>query len=340
MQQPTAPRAARVVLPGDRPPWTDSGLRVRRGERVTLLGSGRIGWSTGDGAGARHHLWGRVPGGTVFGCTRDTTTVVADRDGPLQLCVHLGRWADPGGAVVPGSARYGPDRGALHVTVLIWPPGTDPVTGLGRLAPDLADPALVAAERARLSDPVVPPAGWRHGLDLGPSEVFRHARDDGRPAVDVRCEDTAAVLERDVDVPLVPGLRLGWSWRVEQLPGTGPENVRARHDHVGIGAGFDTGHDLNWFWSTVLRPDDDAFRCPVPGRPLTHVPVRRGPAGLGRWRHESRDLWADHRTWLGPAPDRVTRVSLLAVSHFGHGTAAARFRDIGLHVPGGPTVTL
>lgn len=267
MQHPTAPRTTRILLPGDRPPWTDSGLRVRRGERVTLLGSGRIGWSVGEGAGARHHLWGRVPGGTVFGCTRDTTT-------------------------------------------------------------------------ARLSDPVVPPAGWRHGLDLGPSEVFRHARDDGRPAVDVRCEDTAAALERDVDVPLVPGLRLGWSWRVEQLPGTGPENVRTGHDHVGIGAGFDTGHDLNWFWSTVLHPDDDAFRCPVPGRPLTHVPVRRGPAGMGRWRHESRDLWADHHTWLGPPPDRVTRVSLLAVSHFGHGTAAARFRDISLHTPGGRTVAL
>ncbi len=328
------------MLPGNRPPWTDTGLRVRRGERITLLGSGRIRWAAGDGAGARHHLWGRVHGGTVFGCARDTATVVADRSGPLQLCVHLGRWADAGGREVPGSARYGPERGALHVTVLIWPASTDPVVGLGRLAADVADPVLVAAERARLSDPVVPPAGWRHGLDLGPSEVFRHARDAGRAAVDVRCEDTAAAVECDVDVPLVPGLRLDWNWRVEQLPGTGPENVLTGHDHVGIAAGFGTGHDLNWFWSTVLDPDDDTFPCPVPGWPVTHVPVRRGPAGLGRWRHESRDLWADHRTWLGPPPARVTRVSLVAVSHFGHSTAAARFRDITLRTPTGRTVLL
>lgn len=340
MQQRTVPRTVRLVLPGDRPPWTDTGLTVRRGERITLLGSGRIRWSSGDGAGARRHLWGRVRGGSVFGCARDTTTVVADRSGPLELCVHLGRWADAGGALVAGSARYGPDRGALHVTVLIWPAGTDPVHGLAGLPTEAADPALVAAEQARLRDPVVPPAGWRHGLALGPDEVFRHAYSDGRASVEVRCEDAAAALERDVDVVLVPGTRLEWSWRVQQLPGTGPENVLVGHDHLGITADFGTGHQLSWFWSTVLNPDDDAFRCPVPGWPLTHVPVRRGPAGLGRWRRESRDLWADHDTLIGPPPARVRSVALLVVSHFGHGTAVATFRDIALRGPDGRVTPL
>jgi hypothetical protein len=61
------PAAVRMVLPGGSrgpAPVTE----VRRGDRVTLLGSGRINWSESSG-GAKYHLWGRVPGGEVFGCT-------------------------------------------------------------------------------------------------------------------------------------------------------------------------------------------------------------------------------------------------------------------------------
>jgi hypothetical protein len=69
-----------LTLPGNRPPWTPTGLHVEAGDRVTLLGSGFVRWSARRdiGAGAKFHLWGRVPGGEVFGCTQDTTTVVVD----------------------------------------------------------------------------------------------------------------------------------------------------------------------------------------------------------------------------------------------------------------------
>jgi len=60
----------------------------------------------------------------------------------------------------------------------------------------------------------------------------------------------------------------------------------------------------------------------------THVPVRRGPAGLGRWRRTSRDVWTDHDRFVGPPPARIEAVGLIAVSHFGHGSGRAKFRDI------------
>jgi hypothetical protein len=92
--------------------------------------------------GAEYHLWGRVPGGEIFGCTRDTTTVVADRSGTLAT----------------GHGSYGRERGALEVRVLHRPRGVDPVDGLAALPPGMADARLADAERERLLDPVVPPA--------------------------------------------------------------------------------------------------------------------------------------------------------------------------------------
>jgi hypothetical protein len=327
------PVAVRVVLSGDRPPWTPTGLEVRRGERVTLLGSGRIRWAAGHSGGAKYHLWGRVPGGEIFGCTQDTTTVVADRTGPLELCVHLGAWADRAGTLVDDTVAgspYGRDRGALTVTVLRWPAGLDPVDGLAALAPGVADPALVAAERQRLLDPVVPPAGWTYHLAGGPADVYRHAAADGRPAIEVLCDDDSGIVERPVDVPLRPGTAIEWSWRVEELPGRVAENTRWTHDLLGIAAAFDDGPSLSWFWSACLTPDDDAFDCPHRTHPAVHIPVRRGPAGIGRWRHETREVLADHERYLGPPPPRITAVRLLAVSHFRHGRARATFRDIAL----------
>jgi hypothetical protein len=310
--------AAHLELPGDRPPWTATGVTVRRGDRVTLLGSGRIGWA--DGAGPRRHLWGRVAGGAVFGCPRASTTVVADRSGPLHLCVHPGASTDHRG-----------DRETLRVTVLVWPAGLDPVDGLAALDPDVADPVLVATERQRLLDPVVPPAGWSALPALGPSDVFRHAP-GAPPTIDVVSEADAGVLERAVDVCPDGGRGpvLDWSWRVAQLPGPGPEDTRAGHDHLGVAVRFADGRHLSWIWSVALRPEDDAFNCPAPGWSgcQTHVPVRRGPIGLGHWRRESRRVRLDHERFVGGRPDRIAAVQLVALSHLGRGRARASFRDI------------
>lgn len=317
-----------VVLPGDRRPWTPVGITVDRGDRVTLLGSGRISWSDTHGGGAKFHLWGRVPGGEVFGCTQDTTTVVIDHTGPLQLGIHLG--------VAQGST-YDGERGSLAVTVLRWPRGVDPVDALPHLDTRTVDPALAAAERQRLLDPVVPPPGWSYLPDPGPGDIYRHADVEGRPAIDVVCDDDAGVLAKDVAVALDPATTIEWSWRVHTLPGSAAENTVWTHDYLSVAVRFDTGLDLSWLWSTVLEPEDDTFRCPIGGRAdrETHIPVRRGPAGLGRWRREMRNIWSDHNRFVGPPPDRIEAIWLIAVSHFGHGCGRATFRDIALHAPTG-----
>lgn len=143
-----------------------------------------------------------------------------------------------------GHRPYRRERGASDVTVLHWPGGLDPVDGLAGLAPDAADPALAAAERERLLEPVVPPAGWSYLLEIGPGDVYRHADADGRPAIDVVCDDDAGVISTAVPFDLRPGTTLEWSWQVRSLPGTAAENTVWTHDYLSIATRFDSGRDL------------------------------------------------------------------------------------------------
>lgn len=332
MGQGSGPESVRVSLPGDRPPWTPTGVRVRAGDRVTLLGSGFVRWSPRHdvGAGAKYHLWGRVPGGEIFGCTADTTTVVADTDGELELCVYLGAWAGRSGTLATGDAPYARVSGGLEVTILRWPAGVEPLDGLAGLGPDDADLGLVAAERERLAHPVRKPQGWEYLLDFGPGDIYRAAEADGRPAIEVVCDDDAGILRTPVDVALGPDTVLEWTWRVDALPSAVAEDTTFTHDYLSIAVEFDSGRDLTWFWSAALEPVTGTFACPVRGwrERETHMPVRSGTGGLGVLHRERRRVHADHERFVGPAPERIVRVWLIAVSHFGRGSGRAVFSDI------------
>ncbi|RZT83926.1 DUF3047 family protein [Pseudonocardia sediminis] len=332
MTHGAGPESVHVSLPGDRPPWTPTGLRVRAGDRVTLLGSGFVRWSPRHdvGAGTKYHLWGRVPGGEIFGCTADTTTAVVDTDGELELCVYLGAWADRSGTLATGDAPYARVSGGLEVTVLRWPDGVDPADGLAGLGPDDAAPALVAAERERLAHPIRRPEGWEYLLDFGPGDIYRATELDGAPAIEVVCDDDAGILRTPVDVALGPDTVLEWTWRVDALPSAVAEDTTFTHDYLSIAVEFDSGRDLTWFWSAGCEPVTGTFACPIRGwrDRETHMPLRSGTDGLGVVHRERRHVHADHERFMGPAPERIVRVWLIAVSHFGRGTGRAVFSDI------------
>lgn len=323
-----------VTLPGNQPPWTATGLRVEAGDAVTLLGSGFIRWSSHRdvGAGAKFHLWGRVPGGQTFGCTQDTTTATVDRSGELELCVYTGAWADRAGNLATGATPYERNQGALQVWVVRWPAGTDPLDGLVAMDHPAVDGRLVVAEIDRLRHPVRPPQGWSHLLDFGTTEIYRTVTFEGRPGIQVVCDDDAGILQRPVHLALDPTTTIEWTWRVDALPSSEAEDTTWTHDYLSIATEFDSGRDLTWFWSASLAPIAATFDCPVRGwrHRETHMPVRSGSNGLGRSHNEVRNVWDDHCRFMGDPPPAVVKVWLIAVSHFGRGLGRATFSDIRL----------
>ncbi|RIL06424.1 MAG: hypothetical protein DCC71_06860 [Proteobacteria bacterium] len=324
---------ARVLhLPAQRPPWTDTGLAVAAGDDVTLLAEGRVVLSEAlDLWGApRLFLWGRfAPGGRVWNGTRDTTTQRADRAGRVELGIYQGEWASETGELATPPEAYAALGGGYDVALIRWRQGAR--AGLDALRAAVSDP-LLDAEAARLAAPAPPPAGWSYLWFLGPAEIFRAARRDGRDAIALHAENDLGILRKPVDFALDADTALSWSWRVDALPADRAEDTLPTHDYLSVALEFENGLDLTWTWSAAL-PAGRHYACPLPhwNARETHWVVRSGRDGLGVWQDESRRVLADYaQAVAAPPPQRVVAVWLIAVSIFRHGTARAQISDIAL----------
>jgi hypothetical protein len=319
-----------VTLPGNVPPWTATGVAVRRGEWVTLLASGRLVladeldlWLAPSFA-----LWGRIGGrGPIFNGTRDTTTVRAEHDGGLELALYNGEWATRDGGLATPIEAYATSGGTIDVLVIRW--HGDPERGLAALASALPAEALLAGELDRLRHAVPAPRGWQHLWFLGPTECFHAARAEGRESIAVDAANAVGILQKAIDFPLSPATTLAWRWRVDELPALGPEDSPIAHDYTSLALAFENGRDLTWYWSAGL-PVGAHYACPLAtwAARETHWVVRSGPDGLGRWHDERRIVADDYRAAVGPVPARIVGAWLIAVSIFGHRRGRATFADV------------
>jgi Protein of unknown function (DUF3047) len=190
-----------------------------------------------------------------------------------------------------------------------------------------------------------PPEGWAYHpalAFLGPAEVYhRHlaAPGDTGPAVqmDAHPVKNAGILTRKVAVPLTPGTRLSWRWKIDQLPSKVSEITADKHDYFSIAVKFENGKDLTYMWSAAM-PDGTHFVCPLPGwnEVEWHQVVRTGETDLGKWLAEERDVLADYDKVIGgKAPGRIVEVWLISASIIQQSEGRARFGDIMLSGDGG-----
>jgi hypothetical protein len=335
----TVAQDARLVrVPVNRAPWTPTGLAAAAGEDVSWLawGSPHLVWPLAVALRPRLTLRGRVDDGAPQEGARDTVTFRADRTGELRL-----------GSVYPGELRadgtitmdripYRAMAGTLSAVVARWAPGSDPRRALESITG--RDPSgLCAAEAARLADPPAPPAGW----DMHPLTGREQAFFSSGAGITVNADWASAIIRHPAEIKLTPSLRLRWSWRVDALPSRLPEDTALTHDYLSVALEFDDGQDLTWYWSCRL-PEGLGYRCPLPHwrRRETHIVVRTGTAGLGRWIDEERPVLADHQAAIGgPAPSRVVRAWLIAQTVPQAGHAMAEFSRIEL-VDGDQTLRL
>jgi hypothetical protein len=321
---------ARLVdVPVNRPPWTAAGIQVAAGERVTWLawGAAYLARPLGIGWGPSLVLVGRVGDGPALDSARDTLTFTADREGPVELASRFPGEPRDDGSFVTDRVPYRAMSGRLEAVVVRWGPGTDPGEALSSVASRDAS-GLCAAEAARLADPPQPPPGWHHHPLIGQEEIYAPSE----AGITACCRRTVGIVCRSADAALTPTLRLRWSWRLDELPSRLPEDTAITHDYLSVALEFDDGQDLTWHWSCSLPPGF-AYRCPLEHwrHRETHVVAHSGTADLGRWIEEERPVLADHRVAIGgPAPARVVRAWLIAVSCFQRGEGLGEFGRIEL----------
>jgi hypothetical protein len=216
--------------------------------------------------------------------------------------------------------------------LLRWPAGTDVHGQFRDLTRDTRVPGLVLAEAERFDQPVPTPEQWDYLWYLGPGEIYRPSvTSDGRPAICCHTHGDVGILRREARVPLEPGTRLHWSWRVDELPIDLAEDTLPSHDYLSIAIEFDDGQDITYYWSATL-PVGMVYRCPLPTwrDKETHVVVRSGRSALSQWLAEERDVHADYTRIIGGSAGAVVRVWLIANSLFQRGHGRCEYASIRL----------
>jgi len=322
-------------LPANQPPWFDTGLDLRSGEHVSVFVVGQTVLSREANLSflPEMQIWYRVgDSGAIFRGTRNSHTFAVENAGRLFIGNYFpGEWSTRTGAVAVGTDAYRQMEGSFGILVVRW--ATQPLEGLKRLSAlgDLG--SFLASEMDRLEHAATPPSGWEYLWFLGPSEIYSEGRaaPGKRPSIACHTHQNAAILHKDVSMPLTPDTCLRWSWKVDELPCDLPENALANHDYLSIAVEFDNGQDLTFFWSSQL-PVDAGFRCPIPTWTAreTHVVARSGAADLGRWCEEERPLYTYYERFVGTIgkldaerdplvvapPAKIVRVWLIANAMF------------------------
>jgi len=188
---------------------------------------------------------------------------------------------------------------------------------------------------ARLQHHGVPP-GWQ-AESWGRRALFdlTIVDDGGRRALLMKSRDDRSTIRKDVrgriDLKATPVLT--WSWKVVALP---PGGDARRWETT------DQAAQLYVAWErfpSLLRSRviGYAWDSSVPAGTIvpsqktstvTYVIVRSGPAELGHWLTERRNVAEDYRRIFGEGPDRPAAVSLSIDSNDTHSSAEALFGAI------------
>lgn len=323
--------------------WLDTGIDCQAGEAVTML---CISLPTPEPAAVaglapdlqlwrrvllametKRCVWSRIGAdGEPRQGARTSDTLIAEKPGHLLLAP----------AKIDTSSPPAPDdlftddpfeRPLVDRCVLAVCWAGDALEGLKalRLGGDVG--GVLDSEIARLKASVVLPNGWRYPPAGGGADQYAA---DG-PLIGCYSYDNGALLMTDAALPFLPGTKLRWRWKIDQLPSEAAEDRLETHDYLSVAAEFDNGRDLTYYWSAEL-PTETGYHCPVPGweNRETHVVVRTGAASLGEWFEEERDLYADYQRHVGEPPAAVVRVWLLAVTFFQRREGACEYGHIEL----------
>lgn len=323
-----------VELPADQPPWLHTGITLSSGEEVSYFVEGRAYANRGLDIYLKPalQLWCKVgEQGEVFRGTRASHSFRVRQEGELLLGNYFPNdWADPQGSRKQSDEVYKQVSGELKVLIIRWTHSA--AQGLRALQNAGGALGPISDELARLDAGDITPQGWQYLWHLGPAEIYRAGRDtSGQPCICCRTHADVGILQKDVDLPLLKSTEISWRWLVEKLPSRLREDTVPSHDYMSLAVEFDNGRDITYYWSSTL-PVGAGYDCPLPnwaGKEY-HVVVRSGQQGLGEWRDERRNLYADYRQYMGEPPARIVRVWLIANSIFQRQEGACDYAGITL----------
>lgn len=174
------------------------------------------------------------------------------------------------------------------------------------------------------------PDGWR-GQNWGsPKYDFRIVTEGGRKVIHLKSAGDSSTISKEVKVDVKTWPVLQWSWRVVTLPRGGDARRSATDDEAAqiyvTFPRFPTAvrsRIISYIWDTTA-PVGATFKSQKTGL-VTYVVVRSGPADLGKWMTESRNVLDDFKKIYGEAPGEDVGAISLAIDSNDTGSSAESF---------------
>ena len=178
------------------------------------------------------------------------------------------------------------------------------------------------------------PDGWK-GQNWGsPRYDFRVVTHGGRKGINLKSANDSSTISKEVKVDVKAWPILQWTWQAVTLPKGGDARKSATDDEAAqIYVTFPRfpsavrSRIISYIWDTTA-PVGAVFKSEKTGL-VTYVVVRSGPADLGKWLTESRNVLEDYKKIYGESPgEDVGAISIAIDSNDTNSTAESYFAEI------------
>jgi hypothetical protein len=195
-------------------------------------------------------------------------------------------------------------------------------------APAWASDRIVIADFSTWRDAKNVPPDWELKVKSGKADLLV-AKDGGFTAVQLRSRNSSFSLQKGVKIDLKRYPLLSWNWKVTQLPTNGDFRKSKTDDQAAqLFLAFTRTKAIVYIWDTSAPQGLTEPTSPVPFMTVHVVVVRSGPAGLGTWINETRNVYEDYKKFFGSEPPEVTGVRLQINSQHTGSSAESFFADI------------
>ncbi len=174
--------------------------------------------------------------------------------------------------------------------------------------------------------------GWQAKSFAG-NTLYQLQDDAGRLALRAISDNAASGLFRETKADLDRTPYLHWSWKVENLLAGGDEQSKSGDDYPARvyvvfsgGLFFWRTRAINYVWSSN-QPVGSEWPNAFTGN-AKMVAVRGGPAGIGQWLSERRNVKADYWRLFGEEPGEIAAISLMTDTDNTGARAEAWYGDI------------
>jgi Protein of unknown function (DUF3047) len=193
---------------------------------------------------------------------------------------------------------------------------------------DAAEDRIVIADFSSWTAAKGLPSGWELKVKSGKA-AYEIIRDGDIPALYLKSVDSSFSLQSEVQVDVKQYPVLSWKWKAVKLPQGGDFRKSRTDDQAAqLFLVFTKTEAIVYIWDTTAPQGLTEDTRPVPFMHVHVVVVRSGPAELGKWITETRNVYEDYKKLYGKEPPPVKGVRLQINSQHTETSAESMFADV------------